>query len=494
MTTAVHGKASLADLLRSDATSSGKNTDDHRDQTNTVDFGATLTTLIDRRTSARSNDPGSDDPSGSGAGSTSVDAKRSNPRSGAEAAARSEPILEGLFLSPSSRETPSPTVTPSTPRSGVVAAPNHGVGKLHDARPSSFASIAGLQRQDPSTSFEASNETVAARNFESDPRATAAPVEAANSKLPSPAEVGGDNTALKVAPPIDSAVPDADISLELRKQTFSAAARDDAAATPIEKIPSNVSLAKVAKPAQIDATASNDAKSPVTRTDPVHSNHGRTSDGTSPALSSEAAHQDAMNLDDPKLAQSSVNQAGDAAASSAQLSAQKSPDAIAPLTPQLQRLRTTAGSRDAARQSSDSPSLASDAAASGDGKPVARTSEAAAIRLTPEVTAPRDPAHAVSITVQLASGQTAQASVRERAGAVDVKILTPTAASAQRVSSEMDGMRQNLDAAGIKLGHSEVSYQRGDGGQQGHREGYRPPAQNQSATGSEVFSINEVAQ
>ena len=99
----------------------------------------------------------------------------------------------------------------------------------------------------------------------------------------------------------------------------------------------------------------------------------------------------------------------------------------------------------------------------------------------------------MSITVQLASGQTAQASVRERAGAVDVKILTPTAASAQRVSSEMDGMRQNLDAAGITLGHSEISYQQGEGGRQGD-EGYQPPAQNQSANGKEVFIMNEVIQ
>jgi flagellar hook-length control protein FliK len=93
----------------------------------------------------------------------------------------------------------------------------------------------------------------------------------------------------------------------------------------------------------------------------------------------------------------------------------------------------------------------------------------------------------------LASGQTAQASVRERAGTVEVKILTPTAASAQRVSAEMDGMRQNLDAAGIKLGHAEISYQQGDGGRQG-QEGYRPAAQNQSADGKEVFIMNEVIQ
>ena len=200
-----------------------------------------------------------------------------------------------------------------------------------------------------------------------------------------------------------------------------------------------------------------------------------------------------MNPADPKNTQQTFGKlAADATTSSTTTAtSQTQMDAVAQSAPQDERTRTN--TKDTPSQPTEASNLANDSAHSADAQPIAQTAEAAAIRLNPDVS-PRDPARTVSITVQLASGQTAQASVREHAGAVDVKIVTPTAASAQRVSSEMDGMRQNLDAAGIKLGHSEVSYQQGDGSGRQGREGYQPPAQNQAANGKEVFIMNEVVQ
>ncbi len=200
-----------------------------------------------------------------------------------------------------------------------------------------------------------------------------------------------------------------------------------------------------------------------------------------------------MNPTDPKITQQIFAKlAADPTTSSAQWPSQTQTDSVAQIAPQDQRARN-GNAKETSSQPTDASGLANNSAHGADTQPASPTPEVAAIRLTPQVTSPSESSRTVSITVQLASGQTAQASVSERAGAVDVKIVTPTAASAQRVSSEMDNMRQNFDAAGIKLGHSEISYQQGDGGGQGH-EGYRPPAQNQSANGKEVFVMNEVLQ
>jgi flagellar hook-length control protein FliK len=98
-----------------------------------------------------------------------------------------------------------------------------------------------------------------------------------------------------------------------------------------------------------------------------------------------------------------------------------------------------------------------------------------------------------NLRVELADGQTAQATIREQAGSISVKIVTPTAQSALRVSGEIDSLRQNLDAAGVRLGNTEVSYQQGDRGGRNARD-YRPTpqpakssAEKQPSTFSEVL-------
>jgi hypothetical protein len=84
--------------------------------------------------------------------------------------------------------------------------------------------------------------------------------------------------------------------------------------------------------------------------------------------------------------------------------------------------------------------------------------------------------------------------VRERAGSVDVKIVTSTSASAARVSGEIENMRQNLDAAGLRLGHSEVSYQQGSGGGRGGEDHRPAPQANRVPDKQETFTLSEVVE
>jgi hypothetical protein len=122
------------------------------------------------------------------------------------------------------------------------------------------------------------------------------------------------------------------------------------------------------------------------------------------------------------------------------------------------------------------------------------TTESAPIRQIQEATLATELTRVANLRVVLADGQTANATVRERAGSIDVRIVTPTNASAQRVSSEVDTMRQNFDAAGLRLGQADVSYQPGDGGRHSGNEHQSHPQKDASANGDQIFTINEVTE
>ncbi len=123
-----------------------------------------------------------------------------------------------------------------------------------------------------------------------------------------------------------------------------------------------------------------------------------------------------------------------------------------------------------------------------------RGAESAPVSLVQEVSSLIESGRVANLKVELANGQTANATVRERAGSIDVKIVTPTSESAQRVSSEIDTMRQNLDAAGMRLGEAEVSYQPGGNGGRGGNGYQRPPQQDTSTKDEQIFSISEVTE
>jgi hypothetical protein len=110
-----------------------------------------------------------------------------------------------------------------------------------------------------------------------------------------------------------------------------------------------------------------------------------------------------------------------------------------------------------------------------------------------EFAAPFSDARIANLTIDLAGGQTTHATVRENAGAVEVRIVTSTPQSAQAISSELPSLRRALDSAGMQLKAADVSHhgsdQNGRGGnQQDHSSPYRHPGDDA------IFVLEEVNQ
>jgi uncharacterized protein (DUF2252 family) len=97
-----------------------------------------------------------------------------------------------------------------------------------------------------------------------------------------------------------------------------------------------------------------------------------------------------------------------------------------------------------------------------------------------------------NIQVQLTEGHSAQATVSERSGTYAVKIVTSSSASAQRIAGEIDTMRLNLDAAGLRLGHSEVSYRDGERREQQQSDFGRPNQPQSDSEADNIFTLSEV--
>jgi hypothetical protein len=516
MNTAVHGKASLVEMLLDASSSAGKSGPDDHDKTNTVDFGATLTSLIDQTAAGKGA-------SARNPGTSAAVTVHGKANATAPTALESASADSATTSSPSTADAPTAfeltvsaveqalSKSASTPKSGgktpASAQTSDAPAPTSSTRSDSLAALlanqtlptkAGASAANASspTQISASNATVGTgKTSADDPNVTATSDDVTTGEPAVQSAVAALVAHSGVAATIDAPVSDADIAFDFRKELFSSKAADGAPSEPAPQVTSVSNFAKMANATHIDADANVPTTSTNRATDSTPSHSDSTSDGTSPALSTQSTSTDDMSSANPKPTQFSLtNFTANAAPSGLAQASQKQMDAVAQAAPQPQRDRIAPNSKEASTQSTEPSALNNDSAGITDAQPAAATPEAAAIHLTTEVTAAPDPSRTVSITVQLASGQTAQASVSERAGTVDVKILTPTPASAQRVSSEIDGLRQNLDAAGIKLGHSEISYQRGDGGGRSH-EGYRPPAQqNQSANGKEVFTLNEVIQ
>ncbi len=480
MSTPVHGKTSLAEMLLADGAAPGKRGDDSHDKTNTVDFGATLTSLIDQNVAGKAAATGDVGPSAATPGASKHGQKASttfDPNS-AEADDRFSETA-AMQVGAKSR----------APASSVETASH-----TSRARGDSFTALLRNHKStnEPQVAIEQS--TLSGHDAKANPGKDPSTPAAGDKTTVDPATQPASTLIAAqsaVAATIDAPVPNPDTALDFRKQPFASKGSDGASSAADTQITASKNFAKVANPAPIDAEADIAAHSTPHVKDAAHPPADRATDGTSTALSSPKS----MNPADPKNAPQTFAKvtADSTTSSSGTVASQTQMEAaVAEIAPQEERIRTN--TKDTPSQPAAASGLANDSTHAAAAQPVAPTTEAAAIRLNPEVSATRDPNRTVSITVQLASGQTAQASVREHAGAVDVKIVTPTAASAQRVSSEMDGMRQNLDAAGIKLGNAEVSYQHGDGGGRQGREGYQPPAQNPSANGKEVFIMHEVVQ
>lgn len=126
-----------------------------------------------------------------------------------------------------------------------------------------------------------------------------------------------------------------------------------------------------------------------------------------------------------------------------------------------------------------------------DETPAAHAPATAVVRQTQENVTPVPAAKVASLRIDLSDGKSALATVRERSGAVEVKIVAATPQSAHRIGNEVDGLRQALDSAGLQLAKAEVSYQQ----PQGHgreRDGSYGEPQQRPAKSNEFFILDEV--
>ena len=486
MNAAVHGKASLAELLMADSASTGKNGDDDKDKTNTVDFGATLMNLIDQ--SAGRKEPADTVSTLTGAGDDSSRARSSTARgdrasSSSRADASTSESSTELFTKENSASASTILDALSSTESGIAAAGtlSHLSSRASNAYGDAIAKAGNnhspnVAVKEPNSSD--SKQITKAAPDQDDPQTHDTTFSNATGSPPDLAEA-------EVA-----CVPTRDTVLDFPKEPF-LPPRNQAVTN--EKVDPNApAVGDFAKAAHLDpkeaatpAAASSKADTAVSsrlKTPPVE-------DGTSPAPPNHEPIESNLNSFTTKMPQDQI------------ASARPEPSVVQPalksdiaqateIAPQQQRPRS-------ADSKENSPQTAAVLDPTGDGARPDATAPAhpvavAAIRPTNEVTAAQNSSRSVNLTVQLAEGQAAQASVRQHAGAVDVRILSPSPASAQRVSSELDAMRQNLNAAGIKLGNAEVSYQHGDGRQQGEQD--QPRAQQQSSDDHDVFLMDEVTQ
>ncbi len=95
-----------------------------------------------------------------------------------------------------------------------------------------------------------------------------------------------------------------------------------------------------------------------------------------------------------------------------------------------------------------------------------------------------------NLKVDLNEAGSAHATIRERAGEVDVKIVTPDSDSARNLVNEVNALRRSLDGAGLKLRNAEVVY-RSDRYQNPQRDDSRQNSQQSNAGSAETFTIEE---
>ena len=136
------------------------------------------------------------------------------------------------------------------------------------------------------------------------------------------------------------------------------------------------------------------------------------------------------------------------------------------------------------------PAMTKGPAESGTSAPQATASVAPTLRT---FATPASDARIANLTIDLASGQTTHATVREHSGAVDVRIVASSQQNAQVISSELPALRRALDAAGMQLKAADVSHQGGgQGGRDGQQQENRSPHSQSGDT--TTFAIEEVNQ
>ena len=95
------------------------------------------------------------------------------------------------------------------------------------------------------------------------------------------------------------------------------------------------------------------------------------------------------------------------------------------------------------------------------GDTAGQTSEDASICRPPRETDHPALEKTASLKVELQTGGSVRANVRERSGGVEVRMMTNDSQAAGGLTGEVDGLRSSLAASGLKLQSFQVSYQNG---------------------------------
>jgi hypothetical protein len=129
-------------------------------------------------------------------------------------------------------------------------------------------------------------------------------------------------------------------------------------------------------------------------------------------------------------------------------------------------------------------------------RPAARADHAAEIPAPRSAPEPVVSHRSAMLRVDLGDGGTARATVREHAGSVQVRVMSPSAPVARTIAREIDSLRTALEGTGLKLVRAEIAHDsagRGDGGK--HSAPERPPrdgARAEADNGAQLFEIDEV--
>jgi len=127
----------------------------------------------------------------------------------------------------------------------------------------------------------------------------------------------------------------------------------------------------------------------------------------------------------------------------------------------------------------------------GEEPPAAPVQASAPVRPPLEAGRPSEAMRTATLKVELGDGNSTQATVRERSGSVEVKIVAPNQLAEQKISAEIVGLKYALDNAGLRLARAEVSYQTGGGGGRDDANSDRN-AHRQQPKKNEIFTLNEV--
>jgi hypothetical protein len=127
----------------------------------------------------------------------------------------------------------------------------------------------------------------------------------------------------------------------------------------------------------------------------------------------------------------------------------------------------------------------------GEEPPAAPVQASAPVRPPHEAGSPSEAMRSATLKVELGDGKFTQATVRERSGSVEVRIVAPNQLAEQRISAEIVGLKYALDNAGLRLARAEVSYQSDGRGGRDDANSDRD-AQRQQAKKNEIFILNEV--